>query len=92
MGSRPATVVVDTNVFSADLLRATHPLVEVYRPLLAGRRFVISFQTVAEILVGARQRHWAGTDDSSGRASWVRRSGLARTAAPSGVRRIAARL
>ena len=58
MGSRQATVVVDTNVFSADLLRATHPLVELYRPLLVGRRFVISFQTVAEIRFGARRRRW----------------------------------
>lgn len=58
MPSPPATVVVDTNVFSADLLRGTRPLVELYRPLLTGRRFVISFQTVAEIHFGARRRHW----------------------------------
>ncbi|MGH9223250.1 MAG: PIN domain-containing protein [Acidimicrobiales bacterium] len=51
-------MVVDTNVFSADLLRATHGLVELYRPLLAGRRFLISFQTVAEIRFGARRRGW----------------------------------
>lgn len=55
---RPAIVVVDTNVFSAELLRATQPLVELYRPLLAGRRFVISFQTVAEIEFGVRRRSW----------------------------------
>lgn len=58
MSSRASTVVVDTNVFSADLLRTTRPLVELYRPVLAGRRFVISFQTVAEISFGARRRRW----------------------------------
>ncbi len=31
MAGRALTVVVDTNVFSADLLRATQPLVELYR-------------------------------------------------------------
>lgn len=58
MTSRATTVVVDTNVFSADLLRATRPLVDLYRPLLTGRRFVVSFQTVAEIRFGARRRDW----------------------------------
>lgn len=61
MRSRSTTVVVDTNVFSADLLRATHHLVELYQPLLAGRRFVISFQTLAEISFGARRREWGAT-------------------------------
>lgn len=50
--------MVDTNVFSADLLRATRPLVDLYRPLLTGRRFVVSFQTVAEIRFGALRRGW----------------------------------
>ncbi len=58
MAGRALTVVVDTNVFSADLLRATQPLVELYRPLLAGRRFLISFQTLAEIRFGIRRRDW----------------------------------
>ncbi len=58
MAARPPTVVVDTNVFSADLLRATRPLVELYQPLLAGRRFLISFQTLAELLYGLRRRDW----------------------------------
>jgi hypothetical protein len=44
-------VVVDTNVFSADLVRSVRSLVELYRPILAGRRYLISFQTVAEISV-----------------------------------------
>jgi predicted nucleic acid-binding protein len=51
-------VVVDTNVFSADLLRTTRPLVELYRPLLEGRRFLISFQTLAELEYGFRRRSW----------------------------------
>lgn len=34
--SRPLTVVVDTNVFSADLLRTTRPLVELYDRVFAG--------------------------------------------------------
>lgn len=56
--SRPLTVVVDTNVFSADLLRTTRPLVDLYRPILAGRRFLISFQTLAEIRYGLQRRQW----------------------------------
>jgi hypothetical protein len=56
---RPATVVVDTNVFSADLIRTTRPLAELYRPVLLGRRFLISYQTVAEIRFGARLGNWA---------------------------------
>lgn len=64
MKSRPTTVVVDTNVFSADLLRATHHLVALYQPLLAGRRFLISFQTVAEIRFGARRRGWGAARTS----------------------------
>ena len=58
MATRATTVVVDTNVFSADLLRATRPLVDLYRPILTGRRFLISFQTVAEIEFGVRRRNW----------------------------------
>lgn len=58
MTARSTTVVVDTNVFSAELLRATNYLVQLYQPLLAGRRFLISFQTVAEIRFGARRREW----------------------------------
>jgi predicted nucleic acid-binding protein len=55
---RANRVVLDTNVFSADLLRRTRSLVELYRPLLAGRSFVVSFQTVAEIRFGARRAGW----------------------------------
>jgi len=58
MARRPPTVVVDTNVFSADLLRATRPLVDLYRPVLEGRRFLISFQTLAELEYGFQRRAW----------------------------------
>lgn len=58
MAGRASAVVVDTNVFSADLLRFTRPLVEAYRPLLSGRRFLISFQTLAEVQFGLRRRDW----------------------------------
>ena len=51
-------MVVDTNVFGADLLRRAAPLAEFYRPYLAGRRFVVSFQTVAELTFGARRQGW----------------------------------
>jgi predicted nucleic acid-binding protein len=51
-------VVVDTNVFGADLVRATRPLVELYEPLLAGRRFVVSFQTISELEFGFLRAAW----------------------------------
>ena len=58
MAQRAPTVVIDTNVFSADLLRSTRPLVELYRPILAARRFLICFQTLAELEFGLRRRSW----------------------------------
>jgi predicted nucleic acid-binding protein len=58
VSSRPSTVVVDTNVFGADLVRSTRPLVDLYEPLLAGRRYVVSFQTVAELEFGFRRAAW----------------------------------
>jgi hypothetical protein len=57
-GARAGTVVVDTNVFSSDLVRSGRPLVDLYRPVLAGRRYLISFQTLAEIRFGARLSGW----------------------------------
>ena len=57
-GARAGTVVVDTNVFSADLVRSGRPVVDLYRPILAGRRYLISFQTLAEIQFGARLSGW----------------------------------
>jgi len=57
-GPRAGTFVVDTNVFRADLVRSGRPLVDLYRPVLAGRRCLISFQTLAEIRFGARLGSW----------------------------------
>jgi len=50
-------IVIDTDVFSADLVR-TSRLAERYAPLIAGRPALISFQTVAELRYGALQRSW----------------------------------
>ena len=58
MTARPAVVVVDTNVFGADLVRQGAPLATLYRPLLEGRSFVLSFQTVAELRFGAVRQGW----------------------------------
>lgn len=58
MATRSAEVVVDTNVFGAELLRSTHHLVALYRRLLEGRRFVVSFETPAEIRFGALRQGW----------------------------------
>lgn len=58
MTARSPVVVVDTNVFGADLVRRGAPLASLYRPLLQGRSFVLSFQTVAELRFGARRQGW----------------------------------
>ena len=58
MTARSAVVVVDTNVFGADLVRQGAPLATLYRPLLEGRSFVLSFQTVAELRFGALRQGW----------------------------------
>ncbi len=49
MVARSPVVVVDTNVFGADLLRRGAPLATPYRQFLEGCFFVLSFQTVAEL-------------------------------------------
>lgn len=69
-------VVVDTNVFGADLLRRGAPLAKLYRPLLEGRAFVLSFQTVAELRFGAQRQGWgsrrlAGLEERLARAEVV---------------------
>ncbi len=56
--TRPPVVVVDTNVFGADLLRRGARLAAVYRPFLEGMAFVVSFQTVAELPSGALRQGW----------------------------------
>lgn len=55
---RRGPVVVDTGVFAAELLRHGAPLAASYRPLLEGRRFIVSFVTVAEVRFGAQLASW----------------------------------
>jgi predicted nucleic acid-binding protein len=52
--------VVDTDVFSLMYLRsaANDPRVAGWREYLTGRRVLISFQTRAEVLAGARSAQW----------------------------------
>lgn len=59
-GSR-GPVVVDTGVFSAELLRRGAPLAASYWPLLEGRPFIVSFVTVAEVRFGAQLAGWGST-------------------------------
>ena len=56
--ARAPVVVVDTNVFGADLVRRGAALATLYRPFLEGRSFVVSFQTVAELTFGAARQDW----------------------------------
>lgn len=51
------TVLLDTNVFSAQLSRRS-PLVPTYARQLAGRRIAVSPQSVAEVRYGALRAHW----------------------------------
>jgi len=50
-------IVIDTDVFSADLVRKAE-LAELYAPLIARRPVLISFQTVDELHYGALRRGW----------------------------------
>lgn len=50
-------IVIDTDVFSADLVPGSR-LAEHYAPLLTGRLAFISFQTAAELRYGAIRRGW----------------------------------
>jgi predicted nucleic acid-binding protein len=49
--------VVDTDVYSAELVRGSE-LAERYEPLILGRPVFISFQTAAEIRFGGLLRGW----------------------------------
>jgi predicted nucleic acid-binding protein len=49
-----AAVVVDTNVFAADLRPGRWPLADAYAELIGGRGILLSFVTVAEVNYGAR--------------------------------------
>ncbi len=55
-GSRSA-IVIDTDVFSADLV-PTSRLAESYAPIITGRPAFISFQTATELRYGAIRRGW----------------------------------
>ena len=58
--TRAATSIVDTDVFSVLYLRSgsSDPRASERREQVAGRRVVISFQTRAEALAGARTAGW----------------------------------
>lgn len=56
--SARGAVVVDTGVFSAELVRRGVGLANAYRPLLEGRPFIVSFVTAAEVRFGARHAGW----------------------------------
>lgn len=57
-----AAAVVDTDVFSLMYLRRANndSRVAGWREYLTGRRVLISFQTRAEVLSGARSAQWGG--------------------------------
>lgn len=49
-------IVIDTDVFSADLSDTT--LIAAYEPIIVGRPAFLSFHTVAELRFGALRRNW----------------------------------
>lgn len=50
-------VVIDTDVFGADLVPGSQ-LAMAYEPIIVGRPAFLSFQTVAELRFGALRRNW----------------------------------
>jgi predicted nucleic acid-binding protein len=56
-GAPRGPIVIDTDVFSADLVLRSR-LTEPYAPIVTGRPAFISFQTVAELRYGALRRGW----------------------------------
>lgn len=64
-------VVVDTGVFAAELLRRVASLGANDRPLLEGRRLIVSFVTAAEIRFRAAAAAGAVYFDTSSRAMTV---------------------
>jgi tRNA(fMet)-specific endonuclease VapC len=50
-------VVVDTDVFGADLVPGS-TIATLYEPIIVGRPAFISFQTAAELRYGALRRNW----------------------------------
>jgi predicted nucleic acid-binding protein len=53
-------VVIDTNVFGADLVPGSR-LARLYAPIVTGRPAFISFQTVTELRYGALRRGWGSS-------------------------------
>lgn len=51
-------ILVDTNVFGARLRTRAHRLAALYDPIITGRKWFISFQTVMELESGARMASW----------------------------------
>ena len=51
-------IVVDTNVFSARLRTRANRLTALYDPIITGRRWLISFQTLMEVESGALRAGW----------------------------------
>lgn len=56
-GGLRGPIVIDTDVFSADLVPRSR-LTELYASIVTGRPAFISFQTVAELRYGALRRGW----------------------------------
>jgi hypothetical protein len=56
-GELRGPIIIDTDVFSADLVPRSR-LTELYAPIVTGRPAFISFQTVAELRYGALHRGW----------------------------------
>jgi len=54
---RRGPIVIDTDVFSANLVPGSR-LAERYAPIITGRPAFISFQTAAELRYGALRRRW----------------------------------
>ncbi len=54
---RRGPIVIDTDVFSAELVPGSK-LAERYAPIIAGRPAFISFQTATELRYGALRRGW----------------------------------
>jgi predicted nucleic acid-binding protein len=52
--------VIDTDVFSADLVPGSR-IAEMYGPIITGRPAFISFQTAAELHYGALRRGWGSS-------------------------------
>ena len=70
-------IVIDTDVFSADLVPGSQ-IAERYAPVITGRAAFISFQTVAELRYGALRRRW-GTSRMHRLDAKIRRAEIVHT-------------